>query len=144
LDPYVIVSVGDEKQKTTVKKKTLNPRWQEEFTFQLINVNMESMVKFVVFDWHRIPEALNIIHSADHAFAGEVDLPLKSLMPDKTKDDWFALQGPKEAKVTGELHLMFHISTTGDKPLLQPSVNKGHGSLLVHVAKGRNLQPKDM
>jgi Ca2+-dependent lipid-binding protein len=34
-DPYCILEVGDEIIETTVKQKTLNPRWDESFSFPI-------------------------------------------------------------------------------------------------------------
>ncbi|KAF3325979.1 putative ADP-ribosylation factor GTPase-activating protein AGD13 [Carex littledalei] len=47
-DPYVIVRVGDATAKTKVIKSCLNPVWNEEFTFDII----ESLraIQFEVFD----------------------------------------------------------------------------------------------
>lgn len=35
-DPYVVLKIGKTKFKTQVKKKNLNPVWNEEFTFNVI------------------------------------------------------------------------------------------------------------
>ena len=32
-DPYLMLSLGEQKFKTTTKKKTLDPEWNESFTF---------------------------------------------------------------------------------------------------------------
>lgn len=34
-DPYCILEVGDEIIETTAKQKTLNPRWDESFSFPI-------------------------------------------------------------------------------------------------------------
>lgn len=36
-DPYCIVTVGDEEDKTSIKYNTVNPKWGESFTFSIYN-----------------------------------------------------------------------------------------------------------
>ena len=36
-DPYCIITVGDEEEKTAVKYNTLDPKWDASFTFPIYN-----------------------------------------------------------------------------------------------------------
>ena len=47
-DPFVTISVAHKRAKTKVKRRTCNPRWNENFTFLL--QNLEKPVKFSVWD----------------------------------------------------------------------------------------------
>lgn len=55
-DPYVKLSLsGDEHptKKTTIKKKTLNPEWNEEFKLSV--KDPQSQILFInVFDWDKV------------------------------------------------------------------------------------------
>ncbi|KAK3000621.1 hypothetical protein RJ639_020713 [Escallonia herrerae] len=78
-DPYVKLSLSGEKlpaKKTTIKKKNLNPVWNEDFKLivkepesQLLNIN--------VFDWDKV---------GAHDRLGVQVVPLKRLKPNETKE----------------------------------------------------------
>jgi len=51
-DPYVIASIGDQTNKTKVKKNTLNPEWGESFDFWPLE-ELGSTLTLRVFDWDR-------------------------------------------------------------------------------------------
>ncbi|KAJ0988222.1 hypothetical protein J5N97_006578 [Dioscorea zingiberensis] len=50
-DPYVILRVGDQTAKTRVINSCLNPTWNEEFTFSI--VDSLGVLKLEMFDWDR-------------------------------------------------------------------------------------------
>ncbi|KAK2993120.1 hypothetical protein RJ640_021792 [Escallonia rubra] len=78
-DPYVKLSLSGGKlpaKKTTIKKKNLNPEWNEDFKLivkepesQLLNIN--------VFDWDKV---------GAHDRLGVQVVPLKRLIPNETKE----------------------------------------------------------
>ncbi|KAJ3674819.1 hypothetical protein LUZ60_005435 [Juncus effusus] len=47
-DPYVVLRLGNQKLKTSVKWKSVNPVWQEDLTLSISNPNMT--VKLAVYD----------------------------------------------------------------------------------------------
>lgn len=56
-DPYVKLSLSGEKlhtRKTTVKKKTLNPEWNEEFKLSVKDPQAQ-ILHINVFDWDKVP-----------------------------------------------------------------------------------------
>ena len=65
-DPYVKLSLTGESlpaKKTTVKKKTLNPEWNENF--KLIVKEPESQVlRLQVYDWDKVDFLLSVILKA--------------------------------------------------------------------------------
>ena len=44
-DPYVIVKVGNEQKRTSVKPETLNPKWYEQFVFAVKSMETEVMLE---------------------------------------------------------------------------------------------------
>uniref|UniRef100_A0A2P2JKL9 Uncharacterized protein MANES_10G047400 n=2 Tax=Rhizophora mucronata TaxID=61149 RepID=A0A2P2JKL9_RHIMU len=78
-DPYVRLSLTGEKlpaKKTTIKKKNLNPEWNENF--KLIVKDPESQVlQLQVFDWDKV---------GSHDRLGMQAVPLKLLMPHEMKE----------------------------------------------------------
>ena len=65
-DPYVIVMLDDKKQRSKTIKRTLHPRWEENFEFPVKNT-LTSMLIFIVKDWELL--------SRDTVL-GELRLPL--------------------------------------------------------------------
>lgn len=51
-DPWCEISIKEQKFKTKIKKKTLNPVWDEEFTFSLIGLDL-NYVDLEVVCWVR-------------------------------------------------------------------------------------------
>lgn len=47
-DPYVVLRLGKQKLKTSVKKRSVNPIWHEELTLSVTNLN--APIKLEVFD----------------------------------------------------------------------------------------------
>lgn len=60
-DPYVKLSLSGEKlhtKKTTVKKKTLNPEWNEEFKLSVKDPQSQ-MLHINVYDWDKVTQTTN-------------------------------------------------------------------------------------
>jgi len=100
-DPYCVLFLERQKEKTRTVKKTLNPKWQAEFEFYVSEPNASLEVS--VFDWNRI--------FADELL-GKTTVAVSSLRDGATEDKWFPLAG-KEAKkekgkevVAGEIRLV--------------------------------------
>ncbi|XP_051130844.1 synaptotagmin-3 [Andrographis paniculata] len=78
-DPYVKLSLSGDKfpaKKTTIKKKTLNPEWGEEFKLSV--KDPQSQMLFInVFDWDKV---------GSHDRLGTQIYPLKLLTPNETKE----------------------------------------------------------
>ncbi|KAL3649702.1 hypothetical protein CASFOL_006105 [Castilleja foliolosa] len=78
-DPYVKLSLSGEKlstKKTTVKKKTLNPEWNEEFKLS-VKEPQSQMLLINVFDWDKV---------GSHDRLGTQTFPLKLLKPNEPKE----------------------------------------------------------
>ncbi|CAI9772993.1 unnamed protein product [Fraxinus pennsylvanica] len=78
-DPYVKLRLGGEKlssKKTTIKKKTLNPEWNEEFKLS-VKDPLSQVLHIDVFDWDKV---------GAHDRLGTQFVPLKLLTPNETKE----------------------------------------------------------
>ncbi|KAG6393191.1 hypothetical protein SASPL_147427 [Salvia splendens] len=78
-DPYVKLNLSGEKhpsKKTTVKKKTLNPEWNEEFKLSVKDPQSQ-MLLINVYDWDKV---------GSHDRLGTQVFPLKMLMPNEVKE----------------------------------------------------------
>ncbi|KAL3838322.1 hypothetical protein ACJIZ3_022913 [Penstemon smallii] len=78
-DPYVKLSLSGDKlpvRKTTVKKKTLNPEWNEEFKLS-VKEPQSQMLHINVFDWDKV---------GTHDRLGTQIFPLKHLTPNEPKE----------------------------------------------------------
>jgi hypothetical protein len=88
-DPYVVVQVGKQKHKTKVKKKNLNPVWDELFTFNINNPYQETLC-MEVRDYDFL--------SKDDPM-GHIYVPLANLFRGKELDCWFNLAGSSRGKI---------------------------------------------
>jgi len=96
-DPYVVLFLERQKEKTRTVKKTLNPKWQAEFEFYVSEPGANLEVS--VFDWNRI--------FADELI-GKVNIPVSSLTDGATEDKWYPLVGKetkKDKTGAGEIRL---------------------------------------
>jgi Ca2+-dependent lipid-binding protein len=102
-DPFCIVELRMEKKRTKVCKKTLNPEWNESFTFTVPSPPPLSM-KFTLWDKDHIGKD----------FLGVCHLPLDELRDLKvigqTKEWVLNLQNRREnEKVTGDLKISIQL-----------------------------------
>ncbi|XP_017188135.2 synaptotagmin-3-like isoform X2 [Malus domestica] len=78
-DPYVKLSLtgdGLPAKKTTIKKKNLNPEWNEKFKL-LVKDPKTQLLRLQVFDWDKV---------GGHDRIGMQLVPLKQLTPHETKE----------------------------------------------------------
>jgi len=88
-DPYVILRLGDLKQKTKHINGTLEPTWNQTFLFPIKGELDYSKRLFVeVWDWDRL--------SKDD-FMGSMSLEVSEITEDET-DQWYILLSQKEGK----------------------------------------------
>lgn len=73
-DPYVRLRLGKEKRKSGVKKQTLSPKWQEEFSMHMYP-GESSLLEIEVYDYNVAARA---------AFIGRASVELSTLARDKT------------------------------------------------------------
>ncbi|CAI9755914.1 unnamed protein product [Fraxinus pennsylvanica] len=77
-DPYVKLKLSEDKlpsKKTTVKRKNLNPEWNEEFNFVVKDPEAQ-VLEFSVYDWEQV---------GSHDKMGFNIVPLKDLTPEEPK-----------------------------------------------------------
>jgi Ca2+-dependent lipid-binding protein len=73
-DPYVVIRLGEQTRKTRVKKKTLNPIWDEGFTFTDVSYRDYSLLTVEVFDEDRFPKF------KQKDFLGKAEIDLQPLL----------------------------------------------------------------
>ncbi|KAM7526889.1 hypothetical protein LguiA_016791 [Lonicera macranthoides] len=78
-DPYVKLSLSGERlpaKKTTIKKKNLNPEWNENFKL-IVKEPQSQLLHINVYDWDKV---------GGHDMLGIQVVPLKLLTPNETKE----------------------------------------------------------
>ncbi|KAA8539302.1 hypothetical protein F0562_025994 [Nyssa sinensis] len=78
-DPYVKLSLSGERlpaKKTTVKKKNLNPVWNENFKL-IVKDPQSQVLNIIIYDWDKV---------GGHDKLGMQQVPLKLLMAHETKE----------------------------------------------------------
>lgn len=104
-DPYVLLSTEKTKspyQKTKVLKKTLSPKWDEEFTIKINFVSDVLSVTLYDEDFLNKDDKL-----------GSFDLRIHDLNIGIVEDRWYKMNKPKRVKEEAELHLVTHLVYEG-------------------------------
>jgi hypothetical protein len=94
-DPYCILECGDSVIETSVKLKTLNPRWDESFSFPITTGT--EILRVTVLDQD---------NGKDDDYEGEIEIDIRQLYDQKSLDLWFDLK-PSDNSTTwkGRLNL---------------------------------------
>ncbi|XP_052177984.1 C2 domain-containing protein At1g53590 isoform X2 [Diospyros lotus] len=99
-DPYVKMQLGTQRYRTAIQKKTLSPKWHEEFKIPIFTWESPNMLAIEVLD-------------KDHIFddgLGECSVLINDLRDGQRYDMWLPLQNIK----MGRLHLAITV-TEGNK-----------------------------
>ncbi|KAK9879793.1 hypothetical protein WA026_006853 [Henosepilachna vigintioctopunctata] len=132
-DPYAVFSVGAQEYKTSVIKRSLNPKWDEWCEFVILDPTAQQ-VKFKLFDYDDLNED-------DFLGSGVVDI--KSIY-DGAVDQWISLDGVKH----GNIHLRFTwMSLTENYSALDKALHEvkllkvdvSSALLTVYIDSARNL-----
>ncbi|XP_027338602.1 C2 and GRAM domain-containing protein At1g03370-like isoform X1 [Abrus precatorius] len=123
-DPYVRLQLGKQRFKTKVIKKSLNPKWDEEFSFWVDDLNEELVIS--VMDEDKF---------FNDDFVGQLKVPISLVFEEEIKSlgtAWYSLQ-PKSKKSknkesAGEVRLSIYFSqknasmeSNGSPYLLHPT-----------------------
>ncbi|NP_001191553.1 synaptotagmin-1 isoform 1 [Aplysia californica] len=129
-DPYVKVYLLPDKKKkyeTKVHRKTLNPVFNESFTFKVPYAEVGSKIlTFAVYDFDRFSK---------HDQIGQVQVPLNSIDLGRVVEDWKDLQSPdteseKENKLGDICFSLRYVPTAG--------------KLTVVILEAKNLKKMDV
>lgn len=130
-DPFCKIWIADDKrstQKTTVKERTLNPKWFEIFTFRLDDVQNDGFLNIEI--WDKDPEGIaanirqmkdakglkglclscneccrNICSCRTDDFVGKVNIQVKDIYCEGI-DSWLTLKDRKGNNTDGKLHVL--------------------------------------
>ncbi|KAJ1428627.1 VASt domain [Sesbania bispinosa] len=124
-DPYVRLQLGKQRVRTKVIKKSLNPKWEEEFSFRVDDLNDELVI--YVMDEDKF---------FNDDFVGQLKVPISLVFEEEIKSlgtSWYTLQ-PKSKKSKnrepGEIRLS--ISFSQNNAAME---SNGNGDLLFHPRK---------
>ncbi|KAJ0107160.1 hypothetical protein J7T55_014690 [Diaporthe amygdali] len=102
-DPYLVVTLGENRHQTHSVSKTLNPHWNEQCEFH-VNETRHLLLDIICWDKDRFGKD----------YLGEFDLALEEIFADghyEQEPKWFPLKskrtGKKATKVSGEVLLQF-------------------------------------
>jgi hypothetical protein len=88
-DPFVKIMFGNERKRTTVVRKNLNPVWNESFKFEvpsLMNDLISRELVIEVWDWDRVGR---------DDFIGQRIWILEQLSDGKPIEDWFEMKADR-------------------------------------------------
>jgi len=122
-DPYVVLKLGKQKEKTKVIKANLNPTWNEHFSLKVTDHESEKLV-LQVYDYDLVGRNEEM---------GFIDIPLNKLPIGKEESKSYPLHGSKTGEILVELRMDIegHVSaaaTTGLSSSSGPSSSSGLNS----------------
>jgi hypothetical protein len=135
-DPYVHIQVGDAKKaakKTSVKRKTLKPEWNEDFKLRLDATQRREILTFECFDSDMI--------GPDDSL-GAIQIALESLVHGQEYRQWHSLQQKGTEAGKGRLELRLRLSlrnTAQTSATLHVSVVRATG--LIAADRGGTSDP---
>lgn len=109
-DPFLVITLGDAKEATSVVSKTLNPEWNQTFQFSVSNPD-SALLEAVCWDKDRFKKD----------YMGEFDVVLEEVFTAghiNPEPKWFKLEGrrsgrrnkKKDSNVSGEVLLQFSLT----------------------------------
>lgn len=106
-DPYCLVSVSstNDTRRTRTIENTLNPRWNEDFHFNVPNPSMAAL-RILMRD-------KDVACDDDMA---TLDVQLCSIAPGQVVDQWYNMLPCKRVKKGGRIHLVLHLAPIGVPP----------------------------
>ena len=96
-DPYCILEVGDNIIETSVKLKTLNPRWNESFSFPI--VTGDEVLHITVLDQDR---------GKEDDYEGKIQIKVRELYDQVSGDHWFDLK-PNDGSQNWKGHINLNL-----------------------------------
>ena len=126
-DPYACIYIGDQVnkgKKTTIKKKTLNPEWNEQFELDVAGEQRRDLLSIECFDYDAL--------SADDSL-GKVSIHMDELVPGTEYEENRQLEPPDgKDDYCGQIEIKYCLL-----PILGPAI------LDFQVLRARNLQAAD-
>lgn len=118
IDPYCILysSSSSKKQKTKTIKKNYNPKWNQDFTFPVANLQVDKL-HIELFDYDEI--------GSDDAVS-KMDLPISQFPIGQVVDQWYNMAPVKGVKKGGRLHLNVQVAPANVAPF-SPCQPMGYG-----------------
>ena len=132
-DPYLTITVDGMTQKTKVKNRTLQPRWDEKFEFRC--VANRSIVDVTCFDHETV--------SNDRAM-GSFHIPVRNLSSYPT--EIYALSGLVSTghKASGNVHLQLSFAETAENALDAEDIEASGPGVWVKVTAANHLPKMDI
>jgi Ca2+-dependent lipid-binding protein len=134
-DPFVEISMGRKTFKTQVKKKTLEPKWNEKFTFNVRSVTTD-LLQLRVKDWDRVGAADAL---------GDISIPVTDVAYDNDRKPNGAARVQRKLVLQNAKHGVLHVLLE----LQPPPVNSHYdivksGIVVVTAVRASNLIAADV
>ena len=107
-DPYVKIHIGDDlvkAKKTTVKNKTLNPTWMENFEFQVLSSQRRDILHVEAFD-------KDLVGTDDSL--GKFGIALDTLIPSQEYREWHPFEREENSQESkpndGQIELVYTLT----------------------------------
>ncbi|KAF7092115.1 hypothetical protein CFC21_094628 [Triticum aestivum] len=135
-DPYVVIRLGQQKVKSSIKYKTINPEWNEELTLSITNWTLP--VKIEVFD-HDTFTKDDTMGDAEFSILDFVEIAVKDLTHVRDDTVMKTFQPNEENCYSADSHIMWKDGKVTQNMALKLR-NTDTGELIMHL-EWVNLPP---
>ena len=135
-DPYVVIRLGQQKVKSSIKYKTINPEWNEELTLSITNWTLP--VKIEVFD-HDTFTKDDTMGDAEFSILDFVEIAVKDLTHVRDDTVMKTFQPNEENSYSADSHIMWKDGKVTQNMALKLR-NTDTGELIMHL-EWVNLPP---
>jgi len=130
-DPFAILKIESQQHRTRTLYKTLNPDWNEEFSFHI--TQNQGMLFVLIFDEDVVTA---------HDSMGQVVFPLSGIPQGATIDHWFPVLPKKpHENISGEIRLKISYDSVKDEESSVPATDPVFGKTLVEICSNKRLCP---
>ncbi|MCL7043837.1 hypothetical protein MKW94_011482 [Papaver nudicaule] len=134
-DPYVKLQLGKQRLKTKVVKKSLNPSWNEDFSFRVDDLNEELLIS--VFDEDKF---------MTHDFIGQLKFPISEIFDAENKTlgtYWYTLQPRNKTSKNKECgEILLTIALSQNNSFIEGLSSGGEHSMDRNIDLTGNESPK--
>ena len=107
-DGYCKINFGKQKAQTRIIDNSLNPRWRQEFHFDIVDI-INDFLFIQLYDHDTIGR---------DEIISDLSIRLDELKPGEILDKWFSMN-PIVKKTTPKIHLIIHLGRENDKKFIK-------------------------
>nr|AGM32111.1 C2 domain-containing protein [Coptotermes formosanus] len=132
-DPYIVIQYQGKSFATTIKKSTLSPEWNENFSFQA-EPPVYGNLYFTMYDKDAVKDDI----------MGNAFIPLHIVQPLKLHEIYLNLKSSDKSQFGGRVLVQLEVVPDGNQAFSSPPPEQKSGALFVKVNKAFGIPKTDL